>query len=100
MPGQGGAVERPYTSDEPAALGDAVATLSKSTADIYLSDRAYWRNVSTATWSYKLGGYPGPQEMAFLPREHRPRSAAPTGRVQHLANTGRRITTILLAMEK
>ena len=41
-----------------AALGDAVATLSKSAADIYLSDRAYWRNVSTATWSYKLGGYP------------------------------------------
>ena len=25
--------------------------------DIYLNDRAYWRNVPANVWSYKLGGY-------------------------------------------
>ena len=28
-----------------------------TTFDIYLNDRAYWRNVPTSVWSYKLGGY-------------------------------------------
>ena len=25
--------------------------------DIYLNDRAYWRNVPANVWGYKLGGY-------------------------------------------
>ena len=28
-----------------------------ATFDIHLNDRAYWRNVPAAVWSYKLGGY-------------------------------------------
>ena len=50
MPGQGRAVERAYAHDERAALGD-------TTLDIYLNDRAFWRNVPAAVWRYKLGGY-------------------------------------------
>ena len=38
-------------------LGDAVATLGDPTFDVYLNDRAYWRNVPASVWGYKLGGY-------------------------------------------
>ena len=57
MPGQGRIVERAYTSEERAALGDALHTLGETTFDIYLNGNAYWRNVPAAVWRYKLGGY-------------------------------------------
>ena len=57
MPGQGRIVEREYTPDERAAIGDAIPTLGDKTLDVYLNDRAYWRNVPATIWDYKLGGY-------------------------------------------
>ena len=57
MPGQGRVVERDYTADERAALGDATGVLGQTTFDIYLNGNAYWRNVPSAVWRYKLGGY-------------------------------------------
>ena len=57
MPGQGLAVERPYTAAERAVLGDAAATLGDTTFNIYLNDRAFWRNIPETVWNYKLGGY-------------------------------------------
>ena len=57
MPGQGRIVEREYTEDERAALGDAIPALGAKTLDVYLNDHAYWRNVPAAIWDYKLDGY-------------------------------------------
>ena len=57
MPGQGRVEQRPYTAQERDAQGGASATLGGSTVDVYLNDRAYWRNIPTAVWNYKLGGY-------------------------------------------
>ena len=57
MPGQGRVVERAYTPDERAALGDAISVLGQTTFDIYLNGNAYWRNVPANVWRYKLGGY-------------------------------------------
>ena len=57
MPGQGRIVVRDYTPEERAALGDAIPTLGATTVDVHLNDRAFWRNVPAAIWSYKLGGY-------------------------------------------
>ena len=57
MPGQGRIVEREYTPDERAALGDAIPALGEKTLDVYLNDRAFWRNIPAAIWDYKLGGY-------------------------------------------
>ena len=57
MPGQGRLVEREYTADERAALGDTIAALGETTFDVYLNERAFWRNVPAAIWGYKLGGY-------------------------------------------
>ena len=57
MPGQGRVVERDYTTDERATLGDAIGVLGQTTFDIYLNGNAYWRNIPAAVWRYKLGGY-------------------------------------------
>ena len=57
MPGQGRVAERACTPDERAALDDAFTILGKTTFDIYLNRRAWWRNVPAAVWRYKLGGY-------------------------------------------
>jgi predicted helicase len=58
MPGPGKAVERAYTPEERKALGPAgVAALGEKTYDVYLNERAYWRNVPARVWDYTLGGY-------------------------------------------
>ena len=57
MPGQGRIVERPFTPEERAALGDTLPVLGETTFDVHLNARAFWRNVPAAVWGYKLGGY-------------------------------------------
>ena len=57
MPGQGRAVERPYTLVELAAMNDAFSTLGETTFEVYLNAGAFWRNVPAEVWTYKLGGY-------------------------------------------
>ena len=95
MPGQGRAVERAYTAEERAALGESAHTLGDTTFDIYLNDRAYWRNVPSAVWHYKLGGYQvlkkwlSYRERGVLDRPLRPEE------VQHFTDTARRIAGIL-----
>ena len=96
MPGQGRIVERAYTPDEKAAMGDSLSTLGETTFDVYLNDRAFWRNVPAAVWTYKLGGYQvlkkwlSYRERAILDRPLKPEE------VQHFTDTTRRIGAILL----
>ena len=100
MPGQGRVVERAYTSQERAALGDTVATLGETTFDIYLNARAYWRNIPAAVWTYRLGGYQvlkkwlSYREHGILRRPLKPEE------VQYFTDTARRIAAILLVTEK
>ena len=95
MPGQGRVDKRSYTAEERAALGKAADTLGETTFDIYLNDRAYWRNIPSAVWSYKLGGYQvlkkwlSYRERGVLARPLKP------DEVQHFTDTARRIAGIL-----
>ena len=57
MPGQERMIERDYSAVERAALGDAISKLGGITFDVYLNERACWRNVPAAAWNYQLGGY-------------------------------------------
>ena len=96
MPGQGRVVERPYTTDERAALGAAVPTLGKTTFDIYLNNRAYWRNVPASIWSYKLGGYQVLKKwLSYREQKVLGRALLPE-EVQHFTDTARRIAGILM----
>ena len=96
MPGQGRVVERPLTASETAALGEAAPTLGDTTFDVYLNDRAYWRNVPAAVWHYKLGGYQVLKKWLSY-REHKvlDRPLHPE-EVQHFTNTARRIAAIVM----
>ncbi len=95
MPGLGRIVERQYTPPERVYAGEAAQTFGETTFDIYLNDRAYWRNVPSAVWAYKLGGYQvlkkwlSYREFSVLGRAMKPEE------VQHFTDTARRIATIL-----
>ncbi len=96
MPGQGRIIERAYTSDEKSAIGDHVSTLGKTTFDVYLNDRAFWRNVPAAVWTYKLGGYQVLKKwLSYRERDVLDRPLK-SEEVQHFTDTARRIGAILL----
>lgn len=112
MPGQGRRVERDYTHEELAALeqgaealgmtlDEALAQLGRATCDVYLNDRAYWRNVPEGVWNYYIGGYQvikkwlsyrerGTEERPVLGRDLRPDEA------RYVTEMVRRIGAILL----
>ena len=95
MPGQGRVVERAYTAEERAALGESAHNLGDTTFDIYLNDRAYWRNVPAAVWAYELGGYQVLKKwLSYRERGVLGRALWPD-EVQHFTDTARRIAAIL-----
>lgn len=98
MPGQGRVVERPFTPEERSAMApwhDTLAPLGETTLDVYLNERAFWRNVPFPVWGYKLGGYQvlkkwlSYRERGVLGRTLRAEE------VLHFAAVGRRIGGIL-----
>ena len=95
MPGQGRLVERPFTADERAALGDVLPALGAATFDVHLNDRAYWTNIPAAVWSYKLGGYRVLKK--WLSYRERPVLGRPLhpDEVQHFTDTARRVAALL-----
>ncbi len=95
MPGQGRVVERPYTTNERTALGETIQTLGDTTFDVYLNDRAYWRNVPAAVWSYKLGGYQVLKKWLSYREDKVLSRALKPEEVQHFTDTARRIGAIL-----
>ena len=97
MPGQGRIVERAFTRDERAAMGDALPAFGKTTFDVYLNDRAFWRNVPAEIWNYKLGGYQVLKKwLSYREREVLGRPLRPE-EVQHFTDAARRIAAILAA---
>ena len=95
MPGQGRVVERDYNAAERTSVGDAICTLGETTFDVYLNERAYWRNVPATVWNYQLGGYQvlkkwlSYRESKILDRPLRPEE------VQHFTDAARRIAAII-----
>jgi hypothetical protein len=68
MPAKGRIVERPYDKAELEAITNAaearglsqkqaLALLGSNTRDVYLNDKAYWKNVPVNVWEYYIGGY-------------------------------------------
>ena len=100
MPGKGRQDERSFTTDERAVLEGEASNLGESTFDIYLNNRAYWRNVPAAVWNYKLGGYQVLKKwLSYREEKVLGRRMLPD-EVQHFMNTARRIAAILLATAK
>ena len=95
MPGQGRVVARNYTPTERAALSSTIPALGETTYDVYLNERAYWRNVPAGVWNYHLGGYQVLKKWLSY-REQRVLGRALTvAEVQAFAETARRVAGIL-----
>ena len=95
MPGQGRIVERSYTPEERAALGDALPALGETTFDVHLNDRAFWRNVPAAVWRYKFGGYQVLKKWLSYRERRILRRPLTLEEIQHFADAARRIAEIL-----
>ena len=95
MPGQGRVVERDSKAAERAAPSDATSTLGDTTFDVYLNERAYWRNVPAGVWNYQLGGYQVLKKwLSYRESKILDRALLPE-EVQHFIDTARRIAAII-----
>jgi hypothetical protein len=107
MPGEGKHIEREYARYEresiegvAAAMGlsleGMLALLGESTADVYLNDKVYWRNIPARVWNYTIGGYQvikkwlSYREFEFVGRPLSPEE------VREVMSMARRIAAILL----
>ena len=81
-------------------FGPSTTVLGDTTFDVYLNDKAYWKNVPSAVWEYKLGGYQvlkkwlSYREQKVLGRPLKP------DEVLHFTDTARRIASILQLVAK
>jgi hypothetical protein len=58
MPAKGKITVRAMTPGERGAVPEgAIDILGEQTCDVWLNERAYWRNVPLRVWEYSLGGY-------------------------------------------
>ena len=96
MPGQGRVVERAFTPEERAAMGDALPALGDTTADVYLNGDAFWRNVPAAVWTYRLGGYQVLKKWLSYRERSLLGRALQAEEVQHFTDTSRRIAAIAI----
>ena len=97
MPGRGRIVERAYRPEERAAFAEHVAALGETTFDVYLNGEAFWRNVPSAVWDYRLGGYQVLKKWLSY-REHKVLGRKLRAEeVQHFTDTARCIGALLLA---
>ena len=95
MPGQGRAAERAFTPEERTAMGDTLPALGATTFDIHLNDRAYWRSVPAAVWTYRLGGYQVLKKWLSYRERDILRRKLKADEVQYFTDTARRIAAIL-----
>ena len=86
----------PYMPEERTALGDTLWTRSvRTTFDVYLNPRAFWRNVPATVWTYRLGSYQVLKKwLSYRERSILDRPLSPE-EVQHFTDTARRIAAIL-----
>ena len=97
MPSTGRLVERAFTADEAAALGEAgVRLLGPDTLDVYLNDAAHWRNVPRRVWEYTLGGYQVLKKWLSYREESILGRPLTVDEVGYVKDVSRRIAALLL----
>ena len=95
-PGKGRVVERSYDLHDGAGLDDAAQIFGDTTFDVYLNEKAYWRNVPAPVWNYKLGGYQVLKKWLSYREQKVLGRPLQWDEVQHFTDTARRISAILM----
>jgi len=107
MPAKGKVIIRPYTAEELAAISEgtgaqgltseqALAHLGESTTDIYLNDIAYWKNIPSKVWNYRIGGYQVIKKWLSYRESKVLGRSLTVDEVREVTNMARRIAAILL----
>ena len=97
MPAKGKITVREMTPSERGALPDGTVTiLGEQTCDVWLNERAYWRNVPLRVWEYSLGGYQVIKKwLSYREKELLDRSLT-VEEARYVTETARRLAAILL----
>lgn len=107
MPAKGRIVERPFDKAELDAISDtakarglstkqALALLGENTRDVYLNDKAYWRNVPGAVWEYFIGGYQVIKKWLSYREQKLLGRALTADEAREVIGTTRRLTALVL----
>jgi hypothetical protein len=107
MPGKGKIVARDYSDAEMEAITQGARTLNLSpevaarylgetTLDIYLNEKAYWKNVPAKVWDYTIGGYQVIKKWLSYREEELLGRALTADEVREVMAMARRIAAILL----
>ena len=97
MPAKGKITVRAMTPVERDAMPDgAIGILGEQTCDVWLNERAYWRNIPLRVWEYSLGGYQVIKKwLSYREKELLDRSLT-VEEARYITETARRIAAILL----
>ncbi|MCX6344611.1 MAG: N-6 DNA methylase [Armatimonadetes bacterium] len=93
MPGKGKIERRAFGAEESDCN---LPLLGDETLDVYLNDKAYWKNIPARVWDYHIGGYQvikkwlSYREYVMLGRDLKPEEA------REVMNMARRIAAIIL----
>jgi hypothetical protein len=107
MPGKGKIVARDYSDAEMEAITQGARTLNLSpevaarhlgetTLDIYLNEKAYWKNVPAKVWDYTIGGYQVIKKWLSYREEELLGRALTADEAREVMAMARRIAAILL----
>ena len=126
MPAKGRVLSRPFDAAERTALGvgevvgsrtressdfaekigslttlatggrDPLALLGEETCDIFLNDKAHWKNVPRPVWEYTLGGYQVLKKWLSYREQTLLGRPLTVDEVNHFRDVIRRITALLL----
>jgi hypothetical protein len=97
MPGKGKAIQRAYKPEEIAVISpEKQALIGQTTYDIYLNDRAYWKNIPDRVWEYTIGGYQVMKKWLSYREEKLLGRGLTLEEVEEVTAMARRITAIVL----
>jgi len=96
MPGKGKILDRDYTEQERASLGEAIKLLGERTCDVYLNEFAYWSNIPLRVWEYTIGGYQVMKKWLSYREEKLLGRPLTKDEVRYVQEMARRIAALLL----
>ena len=107
MPGKGRIVQRPYDNGELEAIAQtakaqglsqkqALALLGPDTRDVYLNDKAYWKNIPANVWQYYIGGYQVIKKWLSYREQELLRRALRAEEAREVTGMARRLARIVL----
>jgi hypothetical protein len=111
MPGKGKLVQRGYTKDEEQLIAQGAKTLhltqkqaytrlGETTYDVFLNDRAYWKNVPANVWEYTIGGYQVIKKWLSYREQELLDRPLTNDEAREVMNMARRIAALLLLEPK